>query len=132
MIFTWWLDDMVVCGSVFMITVRFIIHPWNISNNVGLEIYEYHNLYLFDISFLFSEFIIIFLTVADTLLDDFMIAENSPFQSDIISPVLTSETASTTTSPRSNHPHLTSDTPAPTPDGRPEISLWCFLSLACF
>ncbi|CAA2965891.1 serine threonine- phosphatase BSL1 [Olea europaea subsp. europaea] len=38
----------------------------------------------------------------DTLLDDFMIAENSPFQSDIISPVLTSETASTTTSPSAN------------------------------
>ncbi|CAI9767893.1 unnamed protein product [Fraxinus pennsylvanica] len=38
----------------------------------------------------------------DTLLDDFMIAENSPFQSDINSPVLTSETASTTRSPSAN------------------------------
>ncbi|KAL2556731.1 Serine/threonine-protein phosphatase BSL1 [Forsythia ovata] len=58
----------------------------------------------------------------DILLDDFLIAENSPFQSDINSPVLTSEMASTTTSPRSNHANLTSDTPTPTPDGRPEIS----------
>ncbi|KAL2540560.1 Serine/threonine-protein phosphatase BSL1 [Abeliophyllum distichum] len=58
----------------------------------------------------------------DTLLDDFLIAENSPFQSDINSPVLTSERASTTTSPRSNHANLTSDTLTPTPDGRPEIS----------
>ncbi|KAJ9171897.1 hypothetical protein P3X46_015199 [Hevea brasiliensis] len=39
----------------------------------------------------------------DVLLDDFLVAENSPFQSDINSPVLTSEQASTITSPRLNH-----------------------------
>ncbi|XP_043817399.1 serine/threonine-protein phosphatase BSL1-like isoform X2 [Manihot esculenta] len=41
----------------------------------------------------------------DVLLDDFLVAENSPFQSDINSPVLTSERASTITSPRINNSH---------------------------
>ncbi|KAJ9187711.1 hypothetical protein P3X46_003135 [Hevea brasiliensis] len=39
----------------------------------------------------------------DVLLDDFLVAESSPLQSDMNSPVLTSERASTITSPRINH-----------------------------
>ncbi|KAE8676460.1 Serine/threonine-protein phosphatase BSL2 [Hibiscus syriacus] len=42
----------------------------------------------------------------DTLLDDFLVAENSPFQSDINSPILTSERASNLTSPRFIQPNL--------------------------
>lgn len=47
----------------------------------------------------------VYLLSVDVLLDDFLVAENSPFQSDINSPVLTSERASTITSPRINNSH---------------------------
>uniref|UniRef100_A0A5B6YPA9 Serine/threonine-protein phosphatase n=1 Tax=Davidia involucrata TaxID=16924 RepID=A0A5B6YPA9_DAVIN len=56
----------------------------------------------------------------DVLLDDFLIAENSPLQSDINSPILTSERASTVTSPRTNHSNLSSYNSTPTLDGKPE------------
>ncbi|KAI4349581.1 hypothetical protein L6164_010154 [Bauhinia variegata] len=39
----------------------------------------------------------------DILLDDFLVAENSPYQSEINSPVLTSERASTISSPKRSH-----------------------------
>ncbi|KAJ6334551.1 hypothetical protein OIU78_011431 [Salix suchowensis] len=58
----------------------------------------------------------------DAVLDDFLIAENSPFQSDMNSPILTSERASTITSPRSNHSNLNSFGTT-TPDGGSEIPL---------
>ncbi|KAF9669387.1 hypothetical protein SADUNF_Sadunf14G0102500 [Salix dunnii] len=44
----------------------------------------------------------------DTVLDDFLVAENSPVEPDINSPTLTSERASTITSPRLNHSNLNS------------------------
>jgi hypothetical protein len=59
---------------------------------------------------------------ADAVLDDFLVAENSPFQPDINSPTLTSERASTITSPRLNHSNLNSFGTS-TPDGGPEIPL---------
>lgn len=40
------------------------------------------------------------LSSADTLLGDFLVAENSPSQSDINSPMLTAERASPVTSPK--------------------------------
>ncbi|XP_075100134.1 serine/threonine-protein phosphatase BSL1 [Nicotiana tabacum] len=50
----------------------------------------------------------------DTLLDECLIAENSPLHSDINSPVLTSERVPTIGSPMSNNSNLL------TPDGKPE------------
>uniref|UniRef100_A0A6N2MLK4 Serine/threonine-protein phosphatase n=1 Tax=Salix viminalis TaxID=40686 RepID=A0A6N2MLK4_SALVM len=61
--------------------------------------------------------------LADTVLDDFLVAENSPFQPDSNSPTLTSERASTITSPRLNHSNLNSFGTTSTPDGGPEMSL---------
>ncbi|KAL3531398.1 hypothetical protein ACH5RR_010720 [Cinchona calisaya] len=55
----------------------------------------------------------------DMLLDDFLVAENSALQSDMISPV-TSEKNTTVTSPRSNHTDLPSYSPAPATDGEPK------------
>lgn len=52
----------------------------------------------------------------DILLDDFLVAENSPLQSDMNSPVNTSEN----TSPRSNQSTSPSRTPAAPMDGEPE------------
>ncbi|KAJ6723522.1 SERINE/THREONINE-PROTEIN PHOSPHATASE BSL3 [Salix koriyanagi] len=59
----------------------------------------------------------------DTVLDDFLVAENSPFQPDNNSPTLTSERASTITSPRLNHSNLNSFGTTSTLDGGPEMSL---------
>ncbi|GLU07470.1 hypothetical protein SLE2022_244270 [Rubroshorea leprosula] len=42
----------------------------------------------------------------DIVLDDFLVAENSPFQSDISSPILTSERASNLSTPRFGQPTL--------------------------
>ncbi|KAF9688058.1 hypothetical protein SADUNF_Sadunf02G0157400 [Salix dunnii] len=68
------------------------------SASVGVRIYVYGGL------------------KGDAVLDDFLVAENSPFQSDMNSPILTSERASTITSPRSNHSNLNSFGTT-TPDG---------------
>ncbi|KAK3041426.1 hypothetical protein RJ639_000403, partial [Escallonia herrerae] len=65
----------------------------------------------------------------DIVLDDSLIAENSPFQSDINSPVSTSERTPTIMSPRANHVDLRSFTPTPNPDGTPEIPLSGGLSM---
>ncbi|KAG6785139.1 hypothetical protein POTOM_010864 [Populus tomentosa] len=62
------------------------------------------------------------LSCYDAVLDDFLVAENSPFQSDMNSPILTSDRASTITSPRSNHYNLNSFGTT-TPDGGSEIPL---------
>ena len=53
---------------------------------------------------------------ADVLLDDFLVAENSPLQSDMNSPVNTPEK----TSPRSIQSTSPSHTPAAAMDGEPE------------
>ncbi|KAK9201747.1 hypothetical protein WN944_016953 [Citrus x changshan-huyou] len=53
---------------------------------------------------------------ADILLDDFLVAENSPFQSDVNSPLLTSERAPTHTGSKVNQTNLGYVT-TPTPDG---------------
>ncbi|KAK9206776.1 hypothetical protein WN943_017055 [Citrus x changshan-huyou] len=53
---------------------------------------------------------------ADILLDDFLVAENSPFQSDVNSPLLTSERAPTQTGSKVNQTNLGYVT-TPTPDG---------------
>lgn len=58
----------------------------------------------------------------DMLLDDFLIAENSPFQSDINSPVLTSERALPLTSPRLNPSSIASSPSTSTLNGRSELS----------
>ncbi|KDO87445.1 hypothetical protein CISIN_1g002713mg [Citrus sinensis] len=52
----------------------------------------------------------------DILLDDFLVAENSPFQSDVNSPLLTSERAPTHTGSKVNQTNLGYVT-TPTPDG---------------
>ncbi|KAI9075809.1 hypothetical protein K1719_042295 [Acacia pycnantha] len=49
----------------------------------------------------------------DTLLDDFLVAENSPHQSEINSPVLTAERASPITSPDRNQSNLNYDVKTP-------------------
>ncbi|CAA0828569.1 Serine/threonine-protein phosphatase BSL1 [Striga hermonthica] len=57
----------------------------------------------------------------DTLLDDFLVAENSQFQSDISSPASPSEKSFASTSPRSNIPaNLSPFSPISTPDNRSE------------
>lgn len=72
------------------------------SASVGVRIYAYGGLR------------------GDTLLDDFLIAENSPFQSDVNSPIITSERASSLSSPRFSQPTLS--THSTSSDGGPEIS----------
>ncbi|THG15847.1 hypothetical protein TEA_023870 [Camellia sinensis var. sinensis] len=57
-------------------------------------------------------------SISNMVLDDFLVAENPPFQSDNNSPVLTSERAATVTSPRTNYFSLNSFSPSL--DGRPE------------
>ncbi|KAK7845163.1 serine/threonine-protein phosphatase bsl1 [Quercus suber] len=52
----------------------------------------------------------------DILLDDFLVAENSPFQSDINSPVITSERASPISSPKFNQPNINPYVTTPTLD----------------
>ncbi|THG22565.1 hypothetical protein TEA_028645 [Camellia sinensis var. sinensis] len=59
---------------------------------------------------------------ADILLDEFLVAENSPIQSDINSPILSSERAPTMTRPRTNHSNLSSFDPTSLSDTRPEIT----------
>ncbi|CAL0300562.1 unnamed protein product [Lupinus luteus] len=59
----------------------------------------------------------------DTLLDDFAVAENSPPpQTDVNSPVLTSERTSPITSPKQNQSNMNHDI-TPNSEGGPEISL---------
>ncbi|CAL5357558.1 unnamed protein product [Camellia sinensis] len=58
----------------------------------------------------------------DILLDEFLVAENSPIQSDINSPILSSERAPTMTRPRTNHSNLSSFDPTSLSDTRPEIT----------
>ncbi|KAJ8898656.1 hypothetical protein K2173_004690 [Erythroxylum novogranatense] len=59
----------------------------------------------------------------DVLLDDFVVADNSPFQSDLNSPILTSDRASSITSPRANHSTLNSYGVPSTSDNGAEIPL---------
>ncbi|OVA11421.1 Phosphoesterase domain [Macleaya cordata] len=56
----------------------------------------------------------------DMLLDDLLIAENSPFQSDINSPIFTSERASTPTMPSSKANQPNASSYQPNSDGRSE------------
>ncbi|MBA0610198.1 hypothetical protein Godav_011072, partial [Gossypium davidsonii] len=58
----------------------------------------------------------------DMLLDDFLVAENSPFQSDMSSPILSPDRASSLSSPRFNHPNLSSFGTSPTSDDGEEFS----------
>ncbi|KAF7804799.1 serine/threonine-protein phosphatase BSL1 [Senna tora] len=53
----------------------------------------------------------------DILLDDFLVAENSPHHSEIDSPVLTSERASPITSPKRNQSNLNYNVTTPSLDG---------------
>ncbi|KAK7344454.1 hypothetical protein VNO77_14081 [Canavalia gladiata] len=57
----------------------------------------------------------------DTLLDDFLVADNSPFQPDINSPVLTAERGSPVTSSKQNQSNLNYDVTTPNLDGGPDI-----------
>lgn len=54
------------------------------------------------------------------LLDDFLVAENSSFQSEINSPVITSERASLITSSKVNQSNISSSTILPSSDGELE------------
>nr|KJB22565.1 hypothetical protein B456_004G054500 [Gossypium raimondii] len=56
------------------------------------------------------------------LLDDFLVAENSPFQSDMSSPILSPDRASSVSSPRFNQPNLSSFGTSPTSDDGQEFS----------
>ncbi|KAG8485288.1 hypothetical protein CXB51_021300 [Gossypium anomalum] len=58
----------------------------------------------------------------DMLLDDFLVAENSPFQSDMSSPILSPDRASSLSSPRFNQPNLSSFGTSPTSDDGQEFS----------
>ncbi|KAF4350557.1 hypothetical protein F8388_007132 [Cannabis sativa] len=57
----------------------------------------------------------------DILLDDFLVAENSSFQAEMNSPVLTSERSTPITSPKVHHANLSFST-TPTQDGESESS----------
>lgn len=61
------------------------------------------------------------LLCADILLDDFLVAENSQFQSDINSPIITSERASPISSPKFNQPNINPYVTTPTLDGGLDI-----------
>ena len=61
------------------------------------------------------------LLCADILLDDFLVAENSQFQSDVNSPVITSERASPISSPKFNQPNINPYVTTPTLDGGLDI-----------
>ncbi|KAK8630505.1 hypothetical protein V6N13_079296 [Hibiscus sabdariffa] len=65
----------------------------------------------------------------DMLLDDFLVAENSPFQSDMNSPVLSPERASNLSSPRFNQPNLSSFGTSPTSDDGEDFSSSASLSM---
>ncbi|CAK9178060.1 unnamed protein product [Ilex paraguariensis] len=65
----------------------------------------------------------------DIVLDDFLIAENSPLQPDINSSVLTSEKASAMTSPRTNDSNPSSCTSTTNLDGSPESPSFGSLSM---
>ncbi|KAL6499491.1 Serine/threonine-protein phosphatase bsl1 [Orobanche gracilis] len=56
----------------------------------------------------------------DTLIDDFLVAENSQFQSDINAPGSPSESALLSSSPRSDNANLSPFSPIFTPNDRPE------------
>ncbi|KHG21886.1 Serine/threonine-protein phosphatase BSL1 [Gossypium arboreum] len=58
----------------------------------------------------------------DMLLDDFLVAENSPFQSDLSSSILSPDRASSLSSPRFNQPNLSSFGTSPTSDDGQEFS----------
>ncbi|PPR86365.1 hypothetical protein GOBAR_AA34332 [Gossypium barbadense] len=58
----------------------------------------------------------------DMLLDDFLVAENLPFQSDMSSPILSPDRASSVSSPRFNQPNLSSFGTSPTSDDGQEFS----------
>ncbi|KAJ1435718.1 Serine/threonine-specific protein phosphatase/bi [Sesbania bispinosa] len=57
----------------------------------------------------------------DTLLDDFLVAENSPIQPDANSPMLTAERASPVTSPKQNQSNFNYNVTTPSLDGGPGI-----------
>lgn len=57
------------------------------------------------------------LPFADALLDDFLVAENSPNQSEIDSPVLTAERASPIGSPKRNQSNSNYNLTSPSLDG---------------
>ncbi|KAE8701964.1 Serine/threonine-protein phosphatase BSL2-like protein [Hibiscus syriacus] len=65
----------------------------------------------------------------DMLLDDFLVAENSPFQSEMNSPVLSPERATNLSSPRFNQPNLGSFGTSPTSDDGQEFSSSTSLSM---
>jgi protein phosphatase len=58
---------------------------------------------------------------ADILLDDFLVAENAPYQPDMNSPVITSERASPITSSRVNQSNVNPYVTNPSLDGGEEI-----------
>jgi protein phosphatase len=58
---------------------------------------------------------------ADILLDDFLVAENSPYQPDMNSPVITSERALPITSTRVNQSNVNPYVTTPTLDSGEEI-----------
>lgn len=66
------------------------------------------------------------------MLDDFLVAENSPYQTDIDSPVLTSERASIVTSPRFNDSGLNSYGPFSASDDKSESVGIRLLEFLCF
>lgn len=61
------------------------------------------------------------LLLADTLLDDFLVAENSP-QADMNSPITSPDKSMLNTSPRSNHTNLTLLVPTPATNGETEVA----------
>ncbi|KAK8635577.1 hypothetical protein V6N13_004310 [Hibiscus sabdariffa] len=65
----------------------------------------------------------------DMLLDDFLVAENSPFQSDMNSPILSPEGASNLSSPQFNQHNISSFGTSPTSDDDQEFSSSVSLSM---
>lgn len=94
-------------GTSMMSLFWFSVLLWLLGQSL-VPFYQYYPFILFhDVVAAFC---------ADILLDDFLVAENSPFQSDVNSPLLTSERAPTHTGSKVNQTNLGYVT-TPTPDG---------------
>lgn len=63
------------------------------------------------------------LPCADILLDDFLVAENSPYQPEMSSPVMTPERAPSITNTKANHSNVNPYVTVPALDGSAESLL---------
>lgn len=113
------MEGVLVCCSNISFAMNGIVKRafiWNQKNFIIMVLYAFTSCMLIKILPGSSGFTVFFnqiIFAADTLLDECLVAENSPLHSDINSPVLTSERAIGT--PMSNNSNFSTD-----PDGKPE------------